>query len=109
MSDTQPSIPDLQVVDVPAASRFELMLDDERVGLADYSISGDVMTMPHVETDPAHQGQGFAAILMAGVIDSLRTNGQTIRPVCPYADVYMRRRPETLGLLADQTGEQGGR
>ncbi len=91
--------PNLSVVDVPESSRFELLLNDERVGLADYSISGDVMTMPHVETDPVHQGKGFAAVLMGGVIESLRANGQTIRPVCSYAASYMRRNPDTQHLL----------
>lgn len=92
--------PELSVVDVPDFSRFELLLGDERVGLADYSINGSVMTVPHVETDPVHQGKGFAAVLMGGVIDSLRANNQTIQPVCPYASAFMRRRPETLDLVA---------
>ncbi|MGB3734256.1 MAG: GNAT family N-acetyltransferase [Ilumatobacter sp.] len=90
---------DLSVIDVPDSSRFELLLSGERVGLADYSVSGDVVTVPHVETDPAHQGQGFAAVLMEGVLESVRTRGQTIRPVCPYAAAYMRRHPETQDLL----------
>ncbi|MEP1126007.1 MAG: GNAT family N-acetyltransferase [Ilumatobacter sp.] len=92
---------DLAVVDVPDASRFELRRAGERVGLADYSVSGNVVTVPHVETDPAHRGQGFAAALMAGVIDSVRTNGQTIRPVCPYAAAYVQQHPDTHDLLAD--------
>ncbi|MFT4656245.1 MAG: putative GNAT family acetyltransferase [Ilumatobacter sp.] len=92
---------DLTVVDVLQFSRFELLLGGERVGLADYSMSGNVMTVPHVETDRTHQGKGFAAVLMNGVIDSLRANDRTIRPVCPYALAYMRRRPETLDLLAE--------
>ena len=95
------SAPDLSVVDVAQSSRFELFLGSERVGLADYSVAGDVVTVPHVETDPAHQGQGFAAVLMDGVMESVRAHGQKIRPVCPYASAYMRRRPETLDLLAE--------
>lgn len=93
--------PDLAVVDVPAASRFELLLAGERVGLADYSVDGDLITVPHVETDPTHQGQGFAAVLMDGVIASVRANHQRIRPLCPYAAAYMQRRPDSHDLLAD--------
>lgn len=89
------------VIDAPDASRFELLLERERVGLADYSIRDGVVTVPHVETDPAHQGRGYAAILMAGVLESVRRNGQTIRPTCPYADAYMRRNPDTADLRAD--------
>ncbi|MFK7916736.1 MAG: GNAT family N-acetyltransferase [Ilumatobacter sp.] len=100
MPDATPET-DLSVVDVVDVSRFELLLDGQRVGLADYSLTGNVITVPHVETDPAHQGQGFAAVLMKGVLDSARSNGQTIAPLCPYAAAYMRRRPETQDLLAD--------
>jgi hypothetical protein len=99
MSDS-PVSEELTVVDVVDASRFELLLAGERVGLAEYSLQGDVLTVPHVETDPAHQGKGFAAVLMAGVLESVRSNGRTIRPICPYADAYMRRRPDTADLRA---------
>lgn len=90
----------LSVIDANQESRFELLLDDDRVGHADYSIDGDVVTVPHVETDPAHRGQGFAAELMAGVIADARENGRTIRPLCPYAERYMRDRPDTQDLVA---------
>ena len=92
--------PDLSVIDVPESSRFELLLNGERVGLADYSVAAGVMTVPHVETNPAHQGQGFAAVLMDAVLESVRARGQTIQPVCPYAAAHMRRRPDTQDLLA---------
>lgn len=95
--------PDLTVIDVPEASRFELLLAGQRVGLADYSIAEGVITVPHVETDPAHQGQGFAAVLMKGVLESVRSSDQRIRPLCPYAAAYMQRRPETQDLLAGGT------
>ena len=99
MSDSD-TTNDLTVVNVPESSRFELLLSGTRVGLADYSVAGEVVTVPHVETDPAHQGQGFAAVLMEGLLDSVRSNGQLIEPVCPYAAAYMKRRPETQDLLA---------
>ena len=89
------------VIDVPSLARFELVLDGELVGLADYHLVGDVMVVPHVETDPAHRGKGFAATLMAGVLDAVSAHGRTIRPLCPYADAYMRRHPETAALRAD--------
>ena len=96
---TSDSPDELTVEDAREASRFELLLHGERVGLADYSIVGDVVTVPHVETDPAHQGQGYAAVLMAGVLESIRANGQSIRPLCPYAAAYMRRHPDSQDLI----------
>ncbi len=95
------SSPDtLTVVDRPDDQRYELHLDGARVGLADYSLRNDVMTIPHVETNPEHRGKNFAAQLMAGVLDDVRARNLTVRPLCPYADAYMRRNPDTEDLRA---------
>jgi uncharacterized protein len=88
------------VIDNPSEHQYELWLGDERVGLATYAQTNGVVTVPHVETDPAHQGQGFAALLMDGVVDDLRARSLTIRPLCPYAAGYMRDRPDTHDLYA---------
>jgi uncharacterized protein len=88
------------VIDNPADHQYELWIGNERVGLAVYSRSGSVVTIPHVETDPAHQGNGYAALLMDGVVDDLRARSLTIRPLCPYAAGYMRERPDTHDLYA---------
>ncbi len=88
------------VTDNPSERQYELWLGDERVGLATYATTDGVVTVPHVETDPAHQGQGFAALLMAGLIDDLRARSLKIRPLCPYAAQYMRDRPDTHDLYA---------
>lgn len=106
MPDSPQSALPLRVVDMPEVSRFELLLDGERIGWANYSLRDDVLTVPHVETDRAHRGQGFAAALMDGVIESIRSNGQRIRPVCAYATAYMRRRPELASLTASGSSEQ---
>lgn len=94
------SDPDLTFRDDTASSRFELHRDGEPVSIANYRIHGDVVTVPHVETHPAYRGNGYADELMAGVIDSLRTNGQTIRPLCPFAAGYVREHPDAHDLVA---------
>ena len=90
----------LEVVDLGAGHRYELLLDGERVGSADYRVSDGVMTIPHVETEPAHRGKDFAARLMASVLDDVRARQLTVQPTCSYAAAYMRCRPETHDLLA---------
>ena len=90
----------LEVVDLGAGRRYELRLDGERVGSADYRVSDGVITIPHVETEPAHRGKDFAARLMASVLDDVRARQLTVHPTCSYAAAYMRRRPETHDLLA---------
>jgi uncharacterized protein len=91
------------------AHRYELRrqrltggrLDEEVLSRAHYSRAGAVVDVSYVETQPAHRGNGFAAMLMSGVLDDLRTRFLSIRPTCGYARSYMRERPDTLDLLAD--------
>jgi len=90
----------LVVVDRPERDRYELQLDDEIVGFATYSLRDDVITVPHVETAPAHRGKDFAACLMGVVVAEARARSLTIRPLCGYANTYMRRRPDTHDLWA---------
>ena len=94
------SSPEQRVVNNADQRQYELWLDDQRIGLADYSINDDVITIPHVETAPTHRGRGYAAALLDGVVADARQHNLQIRPVCPYAASYMRQRPDTHDLLA---------
>jgi len=103
------SEPRLLVTRNDDARRYELRADDELVGYADViahrtapgSTSGLVVTVPHVETVARHRGKGYAAQLMSGIVDDLRSRGQRIDPVCSYARAYVTERPELHDLLAD--------
>lgn len=100
MSDADLTSHNVTMRDDTSSSRFELHVDGERVSHADYRIDGDVVTIRHVETDRAHRGNGYAEQLMASVIVSIRSNGQEIRPVCPFAVAYVRKHPDTHDLAA---------
>ena len=87
------------VRDNPDRRRYELVIDDEIVSIADYRLDGDSVVVPHVETNPAHRGQGNADRLMAGMLDDLRSGGRTIVPLCPFAADYIRQHPDQQDLL----------
>jgi predicted GNAT family acetyltransferase len=90
----------LTMINLPNEQRYELRLNGARVGSADYRVRDGVMTIPHVETEPAHRGKEFAARLMAGVLDNARAQELVVNPTCSYAAAYMRRRPDTHELIA---------
>ncbi len=89
------------LVDNTAESRFELHRDGDIVSIADYRRRDRVLTIPHVETHPSHRGNGFAAELMAAVLDRIRGDDLRIRPLCPFAASYLRDHPEQQDLRAD--------
>ncbi len=88
-----------EITNNEARSRFELM-EDGKLSFADYLLNGELLTLPHVETDPALRGKGAAGRLMAGVLELARERGWKVRPVCSYAVAYVERHPEYGDLLA---------
>ena len=91
--------PAFEVSENVDAGRFELRLGGELVSIADYQQRDDVVVVPHVETDPAHRGNGFAARLMDGLLDQLRASGRSIAPLCPFAAEHIRDNPRHHDLL----------
>ena len=87
------------VRDNPDRQRYELVINDEIVSIADYRVDGDSVVVPHVETNPAHRGQGNADRLMAGMLDDLRATERTIMPLCPFAADYIDQHPDQQDLL----------
>ena len=84
----------------PQRERYELIVDDRIVSIADYSLDGDTVVVPHVETEPAMRGQGMADRLMRGMLDDLRARELRIRPICSFAAAFIREHPDDHDLLA---------
>jgi predicted GNAT family acetyltransferase len=79
--------------------RFELS-EQGALAFADYRVQEGRMVVPHVEAAHSLRGTGAAGRLMEGVMDAARQRGLKVVPLCPYADAYMRRHPETADLRA---------
>lgn len=78
------------VVENVHLGRFELLHHGDVVSHASYHQDGDNVVIPHVETHPAHRGNGHAAELMEGVLAILRRDGRTITPLCWFAAGHIR-------------------
>ena len=91
---------DFEVTEHPDSFRFELLRDGVVIGFADYSRAGNTVIVPHLETDAAHRGQGFGALLVDGLLDILRDRGDKIVPVCSFAAEHIRASPQHQDLLA---------
>jgi uncharacterized protein len=69
--------------------RYELDVGGEVVAFAEFSQHGDVMTIPYIETEVRHRGNGYSSMLMDGVIDDLRSQGLHVRATCPVARAHI--------------------
>jgi predicted GNAT family acetyltransferase len=79
--------------------RYEILLDGEKVGHADYKVDRDVLVFDHTEVDPALQGKNLAGILMRESLDDVRARGLKMRPVCSYVVKFVERYDEYADLL----------
>ncbi len=94
------------VVHNPANNRFEIFLDEERVGLMDYEQVDSEIRLTHTEVDPAHQGKNLAAILLRESLDTIRAEDMgKVVPICSYTVKYMEKHPETQDLLLNPIEE----
>ena len=81
------------------SQRFEATVDGQ-LCVADYQLRGNVMWMTHTGVPAAVGGRGIAAELVRVALAWAEEKGYTVEPSCSYVEVYMRRHPETLKLLA---------
>jgi predicted GNAT family acetyltransferase len=88
------------VEDIPSRSRFELRVDGELAGWAEYLPAGDSVIVAHTEIDESREGQGLASALVRDVLDHIRASGKTVIPTCAFTAAYIRRHPEYVDLVA---------
>jgi predicted GNAT family acetyltransferase len=94
------------VVDNPAEGRFELQLDDELVGFAEYRPAGDSVIIAHTEIADGHEGEGLGGVLVREALERIRASGKTVIPMCPFTASYISRHPEFLDVVAPPLRDQ---
>jgi uncharacterized protein len=83
-----------------AAQRYELWVDGERLGIADFRVEGDTVVLPHTVIDPPRRGQGLGALLVEGALADVRAQGRRVVAACWYVREYLDTHPEDADLLA---------
>jgi predicted GNAT family acetyltransferase len=89
----------LEVTNNEDRSRYELTDGGVIVGVADYSLVGERVVIPHTEIDPRRRGQGMGAVLVQGALDDVRAQGRSVVPACWYVAQYIREHPDYADLV----------
>lgn len=96
------------VRDNPAASRFEVVEDDTLAGYAEYTLSGNVITLTHTEVDDAFAGRGLAQQLAEGALSQARERELDVIPRCSFIASYVAENKQWADLVpADRRAEHG--
>ena len=87
------------------ASRYAMHIDGEFVGVLDYRILGDSISLTRAFTVPHHRGKGYAAQLVQYAVDDIERSGtRRIVPMCWYVADWFEAHPERSALLQRRAG-----
>jgi predicted GNAT family acetyltransferase len=78
------------VVDNKARDRFELAVDGVMAFLL-YKRTPDALALIHTEVPEAARGRRAGEALVEAALESARSEGLRIIPICPFAKAYIRR------------------
>jgi predicted GNAT family acetyltransferase len=75
-------------------SRFDIHVDGELAGFADYTIKDGVVVFPHTEIAPKFGGKGLGTILVEFALNEIAQENLTVEPLCPFVSKYIGKHPE---------------
>ena len=85
--------------DRPELSRYELLVDGELAGFADYHVQPDLVTVLHTEVHRAFAGRGLGSTFVALMLEDIRKRDAKVLPVCPFVRAYLQRHAEARDLV----------
>lgn len=97
---SQSQSPQVEVRHDRSALRYELVVDGELAGHADYLLRDGVYVFHHTEVDRTWQSRGLAARLVAGALDDVGERGAQVTPSCSYVARFMATHPDYQRLRA---------
>lgn len=87
------------VVNAADAHRFEIEVDGETAGYAEYRSAPGVRAFVHTVIDNRFEGQGLGSQLVKGALDQTRDEGLKIEPFCPFVQRFVARHAEYVDLI----------
>jgi uncharacterized protein len=89
----------VEVRDVPARHRFEVLVGEEVAGFATYRLEGDVIAFLHTEIDDAYEGKGLGSRLVREALQQVADRGLGVLPYCPFVRGYLQDHEELASLV----------
>lgn len=99
----------MKVTHLVDRERFRAEVDIDgvatEVGYLDYTrdpghTDGDRLALTHTVIFDQFGGRGYAAQLVADVLEQIQADGNKVVPVCSYVQSYLRKHPEYADLVA---------
>jgi predicted GNAT family acetyltransferase len=75
-------------------SRFDIFVDGELAGFAEFTMKSQTMVFPHTEVDPKFGGKGVGGTLVTFALDDAKASGFNVAPFCPFVAKTIMKNPE---------------
>lgn len=83
------------------AHRYELTLDGQVAGYAEYKAEPGRVRFIHTVIEPQYEGQGLGSKLAKQALDDVRSRGLKAVPQCPFIAAYIQRHSEYSELVVE--------
>ncbi len=97
-----------RVEDARDRGRYEVTVDGELAGFAEYRRRDGSIEITHTEVDDAYEGQGLAGQLARAALDSARDRGLSVLPSCAYMADFIGKHPEYVDLVPEDRRSEFG-
>ncbi len=88
-----------EITDNAGKSRYEIRLDGELAGFAEYERGEGAVIFTHTEVDSAFEGKGVGGSLARGALDDVRAKGLSVVPLCPFIKKWIGKHPDYRDLV----------
>lgn len=79
--------------------RFELSAGGKVIGFAQYTTSGNIVTITHTEVIEEYKGKGYGTDLARQALDHIRSKHLNPVPACAFFAGYIKKHPEYADLI----------
>lgn len=95
-----------RIADNRERHRYEILVEDEVAGFAQYKAKPGQIAFTHTEIDDRFEGRGLGGELVAFALADARERGLAVLPFCPFVRGYIQRHREYVDLVpADRRAE----
>jgi hypothetical protein len=87
------------IADNEQAARFEIRVDGELAGFAEYRRRPGLIAFTHTQVEPRFAGKGLGGRLLAAALQAARAADLAVLPFCPFLRDYIAAHPDELDLV----------
>ena len=93
----------ITITNHPEKHRYEAAIEGQLAGYCEYNLLTNAVMFTHTEVLQAHEGQGVGSTIAKHVLDTARSEGKHVIPVCQFIAGYIRKHREYVDLVRPET------